>query len=127
MSKLRPGPALALTLTMWIPALLLSAFISYIAGYVGTGFAPLRIAVPFLLVFPCVLLALASFRLSAITVAALLAWDVVVTTWPHITLAGFFDSVIDIFLLVTTMLTAIPAMIAPSTSLVKLVRKVTNE
>jgi hypothetical protein len=96
-----------------MPAVLLSAFISYIAGYLGTGFAPLWMAIPFLMIFPAVLFGVLSFRISAFAVSALLCWDVVAATWPHITLAGFMSSIIDELSLGTTILVVLTACLSP--------------
>jgi len=109
-------------LILWVPALLISAFISYIAGYVGSGFAPLWIAIPFLMVLPAVLLGIFSLRASAVIIVVLLLWDVVVTTWPHISLAGFMSSVIDVLLLITTVLVILTAFFSPFTSVFRFIQ-----
>jgi len=119
-----PNVPLAVTIyvALWTPALLLAAFISFIGGYVGTGFAPLWQAIPFLLILPVVLFGIFSFRISAFAIVTLLCWDVIATTWPHISLAGFLSSIIDVLLLATTILIVLTAYLSPFTSGVNFLR-----
>jgi hypothetical protein len=119
----RSNVALAggICLMLWLPALLVAAFVSYI-GYIGTGFAPLWSGLSFLLALPAVLVGLKSFRTSAIVMLVLLAWDVVATTWPHVALTGFLDSTIDALLLTLTGLTGLVAVFSPFGSVLHLLR-----
>jgi hypothetical protein len=118
------GVASKIYLLLWAPALLLSAFISFIGGYVGTGFAPLWTAIPFLLVFPAVLCGIFSFRVSALTIAALFCWNIIVVTWPHLTLSGMMGSTIDVLFLVVTVSVILVALLSPFTSFVNFFRYV---
>jgi hypothetical protein len=99
----------------WVGALLLSAFISLI-GYIGTGFAPIWSSLPFLLAFPAALVGLMSFRASAIIMFALLVWNIVATTWPHLSLSRLLDSQIDVFLLASCGMTIVVAVLSPIVS-----------
>jgi hypothetical protein len=75
--------------------------------------APMWSALSFLLALPAVLVGIRSLRASAVSMAVLFAWDVILTTWPHITFAGFFDSITDVLLLVATVLSILVAVFFP--------------
>jgi hypothetical protein len=113
--------ASALYLLLWIPALLLAGFISYIACLV-IGHAPMWSALSYLLALPAVLVGLKSFRTSAIATVVLFVWDVVTTTWPHVTLAGFLGSTIDVLLLVATGLVVLITAFSPFASVLAFMR-----
>jgi hypothetical protein len=71
----------------------------------------------FLLAAPAILVGLKSFRISGISMVALLAWDIATTTWPHIDLGGFLDSQIDALLLTSTVLAVLVAVLSPFSSI----------
>jgi hypothetical protein len=123
MSERRPSIALAIALycVLWTPALLLAGFVSFM-GFIGTGFSPLWVAMTFLLALPFVLIGIGSFRLSAAMFALSLCWDIVGTTWPHVSLSGFFDSTIDALLFSVTTLTVLVAAFSPFRSLIHFFR-----
>ena len=123
MTERHPSVALAGTfyVVLWFPALLLAGFISFM-GYIGTGFSPLWVALTFLLALPFVLIGVGSFRISAAMIALSLFWDVVSTTWPHVSVSGFFDSTIDVQLFSVTMLVVLVAVFSPFRSLIHFFR-----
>jgi hypothetical protein len=108
--------ACVIYLILWLPALLLAGLVS-VGGLIAFPSAPMLSAVSFLLALPAVLIALKSFRASAAFMALLLLLDIVTTTWPHIDIRGFFDSLVDVLLLVATGLTILVAAFSPFESL----------
>jgi hypothetical protein len=80
-------------------------------------------AMSFLLALPAVLLGLKSFRASAISMVALLLWDIVATTWPHIDLRGLLQSLIDVLLLTSTVMAGLVAAFSPFVSVLGFVRQ----
>jgi hypothetical protein len=80
-------------------------------------------ALSFLLALPAVLVGLKSFRASAITMVALLLWDVVATTWPHINVSGLLQSLIDVLLLTSTGMVVLVAVSSPFVSVLGFVRQ----
>jgi hypothetical protein len=111
---------------LWLPALLVAAFVSFI-GYLGTGFSPLWSALTFVLALPALLVGLWSFRASAVAIIGLLAWDIVSTTWPHVSLTGFLGSTIDVMLLGSAVLGLLVAVLSPFNSIIAFVRHERNE
>jgi len=108
--------AIAIYVGLWIPAVLVAALVT-LAGLIAVFSAPMWSAVSFLLALPCVLVGLKSFRTSAISMAALLLWDIVATTWPHFNLGGFLQSLIDVLLLVATAIVVLVALASPFVSI----------
>jgi hypothetical protein len=107
---------------MWIPAVLVAALVT-LAGVLTFLSAPMWSALSFLLALPAVLMGLKSFRTSAISMVALLLWDIVATTWPHIDLRGFLQSLIDVLLLTSTGLAVLVAAFSPFVSVLGFVRQ----
>jgi len=114
--------AIAIYVGLWIPAVLVAALIT-LAGLVTVSSAPMWSALSFLLALPAVLVGLKSFRASAITMVALLLWDVVATTWPHIHLGGILQSRIDVLLLISTGMVVLVAVSSPFVSMLGFVRQ----
>ena len=85
--------------------------------------APMWSALSFLLALPAVLMGLKSFRTSAISMVALLFWDIVATTWPHVDLRGFLDSLIDVLMLTSTGMVVLVAAFSPFVSVLAFVRQ----
>ena len=81
-------------------------------------------ALSFLLALPAVLMGLKSFRASAISMVALLLWDILATTWPHIDLRGFLQSLIDVLLLTSTGMVVVVATFSPFVSVLGFVRQI---
>lgn len=81
-------------------------------------------ALSFVLALPAVLIGVISFRASAFALAGLFAWDVVSTTWPHITLGGIANSLVDSLLLMCAVMAALLAVINPYPSLIGFLRLV---
>ena|ERR1017187_252194 len=104
-----------------MPALLIAALISLV-GLVTFRSAPMWSALSFLLALPAVLVGLRSFRVSAMAIVALLIWDIVATTWPHINLSGLLHSLIDVQLLASTALVVLVAFLSPFASLLSFFR-----
>jgi hypothetical protein len=114
--------SIAIYVGLWIPAVLVSALVT-LAGLMAFLSAPISSALSFLLALPAVLLGIKSFRTSAMLMATLLVWDIVTTTWPHINLNGFFQSLIDVLLLVSTGMVVLVATFSPFTSVLGFVRQ----
>lgn len=113
--------AIAVYTVLWIPAVLVAALVSLIA-LLTIRAAPMWSALSFLLALPAVLVGLKSFRASAISMVALLTWDIVATTWPHVSLSGFFDSIIDVLLLAATGAAILVVFASPFNSILSFVR-----
>lgn len=113
--------ASAIYITLWIPALLLATLIS-LAGILTVRSSPMWSALSFLLALPGVLAGLKSFKISAISMVVLLAWDVVATSWPQINLHGFTDSLIDMLLLVSMGIVVLVSFLSPFPSVMGFVR-----
>jgi hypothetical protein len=114
--------AIAIYVGLWIPAVLVAALVT-LAGLVTVSSAPMWSALSFLLALPAVLVGLKSFRASAITMVALLLWDVVATTWPHINVSGLLQSLIDVLLLTSTGMVVLVAVSSPFVSVLGFVRQ----
>ena len=108
--------AIAIYVLLWIPAILVSGIIT-LAGVMTFHSAPVWSALSFLLALPAVLAGLKSFRWSAFVLAALFVWDVVTTTWPHVTLSGIWNSPVDSLLLIASGLACLVAFLSPFTSI----------
>jgi hypothetical protein len=115
--------AVAIYIGLWIPAVLVAALVT-LAGLMTVFKAPMWGALSFLLALPAVLMGLKSFRASAISMVALLLWDILATTWPHIDLRGFLQSLIDVLLLTSTGLVVLVAAFSPFISLLGFVRQI---
>ena len=113
--------AIATYIVLWMPALLIAALISLV-GLVTFRSAPMWSALSFLLALPAVLVGLRSFRVSALAMVALLMWDIVAATWPHINLSGLLHSLIDLQLLASTALVVLVAFLSPFPSLLSFFR-----
>ena len=109
--------AIAIYTCLWVPAVGAAAMAT-LAGLVAVLHAPTWGAVPFLLALPVALVGLKSFRISAISMVALLLWDIVATTWPHINFSGFFESLIDVLLLTSTAMVVLVAVCSPFASVI---------
>jgi len=118
--------ASAIYVVLWIPALLIAALIS-LAGLLTFRSAPMWSALSFLLALPGVLISLRSFRASGITMVALLLWDIVATTWPHINLSGLFYSLTDALLTASTALVVLVAFLSPFASLLIFLRDLRSD
>jgi hypothetical protein len=103
--------ASAIYIVLWTPALLIAALTSLV-GLVTFRSAPMWSALSFLLALPAVLIGLRSFRVSAMTIVALLAWDIVTTTWPRVNLNGMLHSLIDVQLLAVMVLVVLVALLS---------------
>jgi hypothetical protein len=128
MSPTAPGrfPILSASLMyllLWIPALLVAALVT-LASIPVFASAPILSAVSFVLALPAVLVGVKSFRVSAIALTILLVWDVLTTSWPHISLAGFLGSQVDVLLLIATVLVVLVASSSPFVSVIAFVRQV---
>jgi len=128
MSPTAPGrfPILSASLMyllLWIPALLVAALVT-LASIPVFASAPILSAVSFVLALPAVLVGVKSFRVSAIALTILLVWDVLTTSWPHISLADFFGSQVDVLLLIATVLVVLVASSSPFVSVIAFVRQV---
>ena len=110
-------------LLLWIPALLVAALVT-VASIPVFASAPILSAVSFVLALPAVLVGVKSFRVSAIALTILLVWDVLTTSWPHISLAGFLGSQVDVLLLIATVLVVLVASSSPFVSVIAFVRQV---
>lgn len=110
-------------LLLWIPALLVAVLVT-LASIPVFASAPILSAVSFVLALPAVLVGVKSFRVSAIALTILLVWDVLTTSWPHISLAGFFGSQVDVLLLIATVLAVLVASSSPFVSVIAFVREV---
>jgi hypothetical protein len=108
--------ASAIYILLWIPTMIISGLVT-LAGVMAFSSAPMWSALSFLLAFPVALVGLKSFRASAISVGVLLAWDVVATTWPHVSITGLFNSVIDVLLLCAAVLATLVAALSPFSSI----------
>ena len=118
----RPIPvATVLYFGLWVPAILLAGFISFI-GYIGTGFGGLWLGLCFLLALPITLLGIWSFQISALAMIVAFVWDIVATTWPHISVSGFMGSQIDVMLLANTIGLIVIAVLSPFKSIVSFIR-----
>ena len=113
---------MAIYTCLWIPAVLAAAIVT-LAGLVTVLHAPMWSALSFLLALPAVLVGLKSFRISAISMVALLLWDIVATTWPHLNLGGFLQSLIDVLLLTSTGMVLLVAVSSPFVSVLGFVRQ----
>ncbi len=96
----------------WIVTVLLALLVSFSAVLVFPK-APMWSAVSFLFALPVALVALKSVRTSGVLALFLLTWDVVLTTWPRITLVGLFDSLSDTLLVVVTTLLVFASVVSP--------------
>ena len=114
--------AIAIYVGLWIPAVLVAALVT-LAGLIAVFSAPMWSALSFLLAFPCVLVGLKSFRTSAISMVALLLWDIVATAWPDFNLGGFLHSLIDVLLLAATAIVVLVALASPFVSVLGFVRQ----
>ena len=114
--------AVAIYVGLWIPAVLVAALVT-LAGLMTVLKAPMWSAMSFLLALPAVLLGLKSFRASAISMVALLLWDIVATTWPHFDLRGLLQSLIDVLLLTSTVMAGLVAAFSPFVSVLGFVRQ----
>ncbi|HEX4006040.1 MAG TPA: hypothetical protein VHX60_07680 [Acidobacteriaceae bacterium] len=103
-------------LLLWLPACVIAAFTAFIACLTLDS-APLFSAISFLLAIPAVLVGVKSLRWSAIAMAVLLVWQVISTAWPHFQLNGFFNSIVDVLLLIATALTVVVWLASPFPSL----------
>lgn len=115
--------AIAIYVGLWIPAVLIAALITLTALLVFVS-APMWSALSFLLALPAVLVGLRSFRASAISMVGLLLWDIMATTWPHINLGGFLDSLIDVLLLTSTAMVVLVALSSPFVSVLGFLRQI---
>ncbi len=104
--------AFTICCALWLLALLLTALVSYV-GFTVFRSAPMLSAVSFLLALPAALLGIKSYRVSAAALVGLMLWDLVTTTWPHISLNGLFSSMIDVVLLAGAMMAVLVALISP--------------
>jgi hypothetical protein len=122
-SQSRPSlpRAIAVYLLLWLPSLLLVAFVT-IAGCLTIVSDPMWSALSFLLALPAVLAGIWSFKASAIALTILMLWDVVTTTWPHISFTGIFGSPIDAMLLTSTVLACLVAAASPFASFLDALR-----
>jgi hypothetical protein len=114
--------AIAIYTCLWIPAVLAAAIVT-LAGLVTVLRAPMWSALPFLLALPAALVGLKSFRISAVSMVALLLLDIVATTWPHINLGGFLESPIDVLLLTSTGMVLLVAVSSSFVSVLGFVRQ----
>jgi hypothetical protein len=114
--------AVAIYVGLWIPAVLLAALVT-LAGLLTFLSTPMWSALSFLLALPSVLMGVKSFRTSAISMVTLLLWDIVATTWPHIDLRGFLQSLIDVLMLTSTGLAVVVAAFSPFTLVLGFVRQ----
>jgi hypothetical protein len=114
--------AIAIYLGLWVPAVLVAALVT-LAGLVTVLSAPMWSALSFLLALPAVLVGLKSFRASAISMVVLLLWDIVATSWPHVDLRGFLQSLIDVLLLTSTGMVVLVAVFSPFFSVLGFVRQ----
>jgi len=114
--------AVSIYIGLWIPAVLVAALVT-LAGLMTVFRAPMWSALSFLLALPAVLMGLKSFRASAISMVALLLWDILATTWPHIDLRGFLQSLIDVLLLTSTVMVVLVAAFSPCVSVLGFVRQ----
>ena len=114
--------ACVIYVALWLPAFLIAALVS-VAGLIAFPSAPMLSAISFLLALPATLMALKSFRASSACMTLLLGWDLVATAWPHIDFSGFFDSPVDILLLVSTSLAILVAAASPFGSLLGFARE----
>lgn len=87
---------------LWVLAIFLSAFVSLLA-WIGTGFGPADLMAPLMLTLPAVLVALFSFRISALALAALLVRSVLYEHWSFLRPGVLFDSPFDLALLGTVL------------------------
>lgn len=111
---------------LWVPALGVASFLS-LMGYVGTGFAPLTTALVFLLSLPVLLVGIWSFRISSITFVGLFFWDLFTSAWPHVSIAGYFESEMGIALFALTLLTLLIWAASPFSSIAAFVRQVRDD
>jgi hypothetical protein len=116
--------AFAIYIGLWIPAVLVAALVT-LAGLMTFLSAPMWSALSFL-ALPAVLMGLKSFRNSAISMVALLLWDIVATTWPHVDLRGFLQSLIDVLLLTSTGMVVLVAAFSPFVSVLGFVRETSS-
>jgi len=105
-------------IVVWLPAILVSALVT-VAAILTFLSEPVWSALAFLLALPAVLFGIKSLKTSAIAMVVLFGWDVVLTTWPHISFAGFFDSIIDVLLLVAAVLSVLAAALFPFESVIE--------
>ena len=114
--------AVAIYTCLWVPAVLAAAIVT-LAGLVTVLHAPMWSALSFRLALPAALVGLKSFRISAISMVALLLWDIVATTWPHINFSGLLESLIDVLLLTSTGMVLLVAVSSPFASVIGFVRQ----
>lgn len=114
--------AVAIYVGLWIPAVLVAALVT-LAGLMAVLKSPMWSALSFLLALPAVLIGLRSLRTSAISMVALLLWDILATTWPHLDLRGFLQSLIDVLLLTSTVMVVLVAAFSPFVSVLGFVRQ----
>jgi hypothetical protein len=123
----RPSAALAIALysALWLPAVLIAAFISFF-GYIATGFDPSWYALTFLSALPFVLVGIASFRISAALIVLSLCSHIVTVTWPHISVFTFFRgcSTLDALLSSVTAMVVLVAAFSPFRSVIHFFRHV---
>jgi hypothetical protein len=115
--------AIAIYVVLWVPAVLAATLVS-LAGLLTIRSAPMWSALSFVLALPAALIGLKSFRGSAISMVVLLIWDIVTTTWPHVDLSGFFNSLIDVLLLASTGAVVLVVFASPFASLLDFVRHI---
>lgn len=106
-----------LYLLLWIPAFLLASAVSFLGGYVSSGFAPVLGWAPFLLALPAILLGFKSFRLSAALSLLLMILEVSTENWPHFILTDLWASGIDAAFLALTVLAVLVAVLSPYPSI----------
>jgi hypothetical protein len=109
--------AWVILIVVWLPAILVSALVT-LAAILTFLSAPMWSALAFLLALPTILFGIRSFKASAIAMVVLFMWDVVLTTWPHITFVDFFGSITDVLLLVAAVLSVLSAAFFPFESLI---------
>lgn len=57
------------------------------------------------------------------SMVTLFLWDILATTWPHINLQGFLQSLIDVLLLASTGMVVLVAAFSPFASVLGFVRQ----
>jgi len=105
-------------IVVWLPAILVSALVT-VAAILAFLSEPMWSALAFLLALPTVLFGMKSLKASAIAMVVLFLWDVVLSTWPHISFEGFFGSIIDVLLLVAAVLSVVAAVVFPFESVIE--------
>jgi len=109
-----------------VPALGVASFLS-LMGYIGTGFAPLTTALVLLLSLPVLLMGIWSFRISSIAFVGLFLCDLFASAWPHVSIAGYFESKMGIALSALMLLTLLISAVSPFASIAAFIRQVRDD